>query len=127
MGSSEQPQENKRIVARFFEIALGEGEDLDLLDELVAVDYVQHNPAAGQGLEDVKSFMRDVLRPRKRQEPDEYKPHTVNYIAEEDLVVRQEIRPVGMLIDIFRVEDGMLREHWDAYRPAPGADGYPWF
>jgi predicted SnoaL-like aldol condensation-catalyzing enzyme len=32
-----------------------------------------------------------------------------------------------MLIDIFRVGDGLCREHWDAYRPNPGTVRLPGF
>jgi predicted SnoaL-like aldol condensation-catalyzing enzyme len=44
----------------------------------------------------------------------------VNLIAEGELVVRQELRKNGMLIDIWRVRDGMLQEHWESWRPAEG-------
>jgi predicted SnoaL-like aldol condensation-catalyzing enzyme len=46
-------------------------------------------------------------------------------IAEGEYVVRQEIRDhqyKGMLVDIYRVKDGQLVEHWDAYRPDPGSE-----
>jgi predicted SnoaL-like aldol condensation-catalyzing enzyme len=46
----------------------------------------------------------------------------VNVLAEGDFVVRHDVRARGMLIDIFRVRDGQLSEHWDAYRPAIGAE-----
>jgi predicted SnoaL-like aldol condensation-catalyzing enzyme len=37
----------------------------------------------------------------------------VNLIADGDWVVRQEVRTDWMLIDIFRIQDGWLMEHWD--------------
>lgn len=50
-----------------------------------------------------------------------------NIIGDGDLVVRQEIRTNGMLVDIFRVRDGRLAEHWDAWRPAKGYERPPSF
>lgn len=41
------------------------------------------------------------------------------------LVVRQEMRTRGMLVDVFRVRNGLCVEHWDAYRPDPGTDRIP--
>jgi predicted SnoaL-like aldol condensation-catalyzing enzyme len=51
----------------------------------------------------------------------------VNLIAEGEFVVRQEIRTHGLLLDVFRVRDGLLREHWDAFRPDPGTERIPGF
>jgi predicted SnoaL-like aldol condensation-catalyzing enzyme len=122
----EQLEENKRLVAKVFEVAYGRGDNFHLLDEVIAEDYIQHNPDAGQGLEGVKRFFEEVLVPL----PDWLDARgtvEVNYIAEGELVVRQEIRNHGMLVDIFRVRDGLLREHWDAFRPDPGTDRIPGF
>lgn len=51
----------------------------------------------------------------------------VNLIAEGEFVVRQEIRTHGLLIDVFRVRDGLLREHWDDFRPEPDTERIPGF
>ena len=53
----EEVERNKKLVERFFrEVPYGPGDNLDVIDELVAEDYVQHNPLAGQGREGVKRF-----------------------------------------------------------------------
>lgn len=51
----------------------------------------------------------------------------MNYIADGEFVVRQELRDHGMLVDIFRVRDGVLVEHWDAFRPDEGTERIPGF
>jgi len=116
---------NKRIVERFIE-EVPLGGNLDALDDLVAEDYMQHNPRAGQGRAGVRRFfaeleelLGDGLHPDGDRE--------VNLIAEGDFVVRQAIRDNGMLVDIWRVRDGMLVEHWDAWRPAEGYERLPGF
>lgn len=119
--SSDERERNKQVVRRFIEeFAQGPGDNMHLIDELMAEDYVQHNPDAGQGREGVRHFFTNVL---PLPLPDWLGPDGIihaNYIAEGDLVVYQEVRTNGMLIDIFRVKDGQLSEHWDAYRPNPG-------
>jgi hypothetical protein len=41
-------EENKTIVRRFVE-EVGFGKNLDLLDELVSTEFVNHNPLPGAG------------------------------------------------------------------------------
>jgi predicted SnoaL-like aldol condensation-catalyzing enzyme len=119
-------EHNKQLVQRLFAIIYGTSlDDIALVDSLVALDYVQHQPRATQGREGLKAFLRIIV-----PEPKELSPKntiSVNYVAEGDYVVRQEIRKEGMLVDIFRVENGLLKEHWDAFRFAPGVKRIPGF
>lgn len=125
--SSEEIERNKKVVAEHFEMVYGVGDNLHLIDEHMAEDYIQHNPNAGQGREGVKHFFTNVF---PLPLPEWLGPSgtvEVNYIAEGDFVVRQEIRTHGMLVDVFRVKDGKLIEHWDAFRPNPGTERIPGF
>jgi predicted SnoaL-like aldol condensation-catalyzing enzyme len=90
------------------------------LDEIIAPDYIQHNPFAAQGLEGVKRFF-EWLTPLPEW-LDAGGRLSVNMIVEGDFVVRQEMRTHGMLVDVFRVRNGVCVEHWDADRPEPGTD-----
>jgi predicted SnoaL-like aldol condensation-catalyzing enzyme len=124
--SSDELEKNKEVVAKLFEVIYGEGDNFHLLDQYVAEDYIQHNPNAGQGREGVRRFFEDVLIPL----PYRHEPREVIMIAEGDYVVRQEIRNhqySGMLVDVFRLKDGQVVEHWDAYRPDPGTERIPGF
>lgn len=118
-------ERNKEAVARLFKIIYGSVEDIPHIDELVAEDYIQHNPLAGQGREGLREFLYKIVPEPKALNA--AGTLTVNLIAEGDFVVRQEIRTNGMLIDIFRMENGMCQEHWDAFRFAPGAQRIPGF
>ncbi len=116
---------NKQLVTRLFEVIYGTGDNLQILDEVVAEDYVQHNPLAGEGREGLRQFFqRLVPLPDWR---DSRRTVVVNLIAEGEFVVRQKIRTHGLLLDAFRVRDGLLREHWDAFRPDPGTERIPGF
>jgi predicted SnoaL-like aldol condensation-catalyzing enzyme len=117
---------NKELVSRLFQIIYGTSlDDIDLIDEIVAEDYVQHNPRAHQGRSGLKEFMKVIVPEPKELDPKD--TLSVTYIAEGSLVVRQEMRSNGMLIDIFRIENGLLKEHWDAFRFAPDAAIIPGF
>ena len=116
---------NKQLVSRLFEVIYGTGDNLQILDEVVAEDDVQHNPLAGEGREGLRQFFQRLV-----PLPDWLDSRgtvVVNLIAEGEFVVRQEIRTHGLLLDVFRVRDGLLREHWDAFRPDPGTERIPGF
>jgi predicted ester cyclase len=118
-------EEDKVVARRLYEEVFGSG-DLELLDDIALDEYVEHNPLPGQGrglrgLKDRVAALRDALAPRFTIE---------DVIAEGDKVVVRwtnsgshvgefaGIPPTNkdfMIggIDIYRVEDGKLAEHWD--------------
>lgn len=125
MSSSHDLENGKRLVRQLFDIIYGTSiEAIDGIDALVAEDYVQHNPRAEQGREGLRRFLNIIV---KNPELNPADTRSVTFIAEGDMVVRQEMREEGMLVDIFRVHDGKLQEHWDAFRFAPGARVIPGF
>jgi predicted SnoaL-like aldol condensation-catalyzing enzyme len=116
---------NKQLVKKLFNIIFGTSlEAIEGIDDLVAEDYIQHNPRAEQGREGLRNFCNVIIQ---NPEIDPADTQSVTFIAEGNMVVRQEMRANGMLIDIFRVQDGKLQEHWDAFRFAPGAKIIPGF
>ncbi len=120
---SELQENNKKIVERLFKEVLHASSNpkLEVLDELVHENYIQHNPLAGQGRAGLKNFVVNVIPALGGDALFAASPLLqVNVIAEGDLVVRQEIRKNWMLIDVFRVENSMLMEHWEAWHFEPG-------
>jgi predicted SnoaL-like aldol condensation-catalyzing enzyme len=104
-------ERNKQTVARLFD-AFRAG-DVDAFDDLIAEDYVQHNPQAGNGLEAVKEFFRPVG-------PVDVEVHRV--IAEGDLVAaHSHYKTFNMAgADIWRFDDGgKMIEHWDVLQTVP--------
>jgi predicted SnoaL-like aldol condensation-catalyzing enzyme len=104
-------ERNKQTVARLVE-AFRAG-DVDAFDELIAADYVQHNPQAANGLQAVKEFFRPVG-------PVDVEVHRV--IAEGDLVAaHSHYKTFNMAgVDIWRFgADGKAIEHWDVLQAVP--------
>jgi predicted SnoaL-like aldol condensation-catalyzing enzyme len=108
--SMDAVERNKEVVQRLFE-AFRAG-DTDAFDELIVDEYVQHNPQAGSGLQAVKDFFAPVG-------PVDVEVHRV--IAEGDLVaVHSHYKTWNMAgVDIFRVDDGKIIEHWDVLQQVP--------
>ena len=80
------------------------------VDRLYAADYVQHNPHILQG--------RTALKALVQQLPPEvyYEPGLI--LAEGAFVaihgrIRGWAAAPQVVVDLFRVEDGVLAEHWD--------------
>lgn len=86
----------------------------------IAPNYRQHNPNAADGPDGVVAYASGYLKanPNLRME---FK----RIIAEGDLVaVHSFLKPNSAdlgraVVDIFRVEDGKLAEHWDVMQPIP--------
>jgi predicted SnoaL-like aldol condensation-catalyzing enzyme len=110
---------NKEVVRNFYTTVLI-GRDVDAAPKFLRADYIQHNPQVPTGL---KGFM-DAFRARFAQQlPSDYKRELLNVIGDNDMVVvyvrqtwtgkdGQHHQALGF--DMFRVQDGMIAEHWDA-------------
>jgi predicted SnoaL-like aldol condensation-catalyzing enzyme len=110
---------NKEIVRNFYTTVLI-GRDIDAAPRFLRADYIQHNPQVPTGL---KGFM-DAFRQRFAQKlPADYKRELLNVVGDNDMVVvyvrqtwtgkdGQHHQALGF--DMFRVQDGMIAEHWDA-------------
>jgi len=104
-------ERNKETVARVFD-AFRAG-NVDAFDDLIAEDYVQHNPQADNGLQAVKEFFRPVG-------PVDVEVYRV--IAEGDFVVAHSYYKTWNTagVDIWRFNDeGKMIEHWDVLQEVP--------
>jgi predicted SnoaL-like aldol condensation-catalyzing enzyme len=110
-------QSNKEIVIAFYN-ALAQ-RDFDLMKKLGRSDYIQHNPAATTGLQGLIDYLqaRPLAVPMPALE-------FVRTIAEGDVVMllrrvpaptATDAQAVRAIIDIFRVQDGKVAEHWDYF------------
>ena len=110
---------NKRVVLAFYELALNKM-DFEAAAKHFGPRYIQHNPNAPDGIEGFRQFiaMRKEKTPNARSE-------IKRVIAEGDLVVLHVhgVREPGQrgvaIIDIFRLENGKIVEHWDVVQPIP--------
>lgn len=121
MLTSDDPQleANKRLVWNMWREFL-QGGDLSAADRYLAPEYHQHNPNAETGLEGVKAYFRAAGM--QQTEVKDYIERLVSITAERDLVtlalVREGVNSQGEAytttwFDMFRIEDGMIIEHWD--------------
>ncbi len=109
----DKTEENKELVDRFMREALLAG-DLDRLDEFVSPALRQHAPTIGDGIDGLREHLTDGGG-RDAGAARYVEVHRIvgsgNFVA-----VMSEIAVAGVAtatIDLFRVKDGMIAEHWD--------------
>ena len=110
---------NKQLVEKFYQQCVVRADFTDW-EKLVRKDYIQHSPLAEDGVEGLMRFAKQFLS--------EHPQITMTFkkiIAEGDLVVTHghAVRHPGdhgiSVIDIFRVQDGLVAEHWEAFVDVP--------
>jgi len=118
-------EKNKEIVRTFVRDAFI-GHDLSKLSQYMREDYIQHNPDCPPGMAGFVEFFRQIFG----AVPD-FKYCIKQMIAEADLVWMYsgvsgthtsggwlDVPPSGNrldfdAVDMFRIQDGKIAEHWD--------------
>ena len=112
--------QNKAIVRDFYDLAFNQRQPEAAVASYIGASYRQHNPMAGDGPAPFIAFVKWLTGTN----PDvrfEFK----RFIAEGDLVVVHShlVPSKGALgtavMDIFRLENGKIVEHWDVLQDVP--------
>ncbi len=110
---------NKRTVLDFYEAGLNK-KDFEAAAKYFGPKYIQHNPGAPDGIEGFKTFV-NFLREKFPNSKSEIK----KVFAEGDFVILHvhAVREPGTrgraIVDIFRLENGKIVEHWDVAQDIP--------
>jgi steroid delta-isomerase-like uncharacterized protein len=124
-------KENKAVVRRVIEEIFNQG-NLDAADELIAPDYLQHDPAMPQEVRSPEDY-KEFAAAYRAAFPD-FHMEIEEQIAQGDFVATRWTRtgthdgdlmgiaPTGNRvtqpgIDISRVSDGKVAETWEGYNP----------
>lgn len=110
---------NKKIVAAFYEAAINKT-DFDAAAKFIGERYVQHNPLIADGIEGFEAFLGFL-----RESFPNLRAEIKKIFADGDYVivhthgVREPGQRGSAIVDIFRLEDGKIVEHWDVIQPIP--------
>lgn len=113
---------NKALVEDFLTRALIRHEQVDFTQYINPANYAQHNPMVADGLEGFGAFMAEMAAQGITMDYTEI--HQV--IGEGNFVLTLSEGTLGgeptAFYDLFRLEGGLIVEHWDIIAPMPGAD-----
>lgn len=104
----------------FLDLAFNQKQVGPALDRYAAAPYIQHNPQVGDGIEAARAGLTGLL-----QQVPGWRYDFKRVLVDGDLVavhshVTTSPDDRGMaVVDIFRVENGKMVEHWDVIQPVP--------
>ena len=113
MSRTAQEEANLALVLDMFEHVLNPM-DSTAVDRFIAPDYIQHNQSVEPGVASLKAFL-DTIRAETPQAVHDIKRA---FVDGDHVTVHYHVRrrpgDLGWaVIDIFRLEDGLIAEHWD--------------
>ncbi|MFQ5596820.1 MAG: ester cyclase [Nitrospiria bacterium] len=116
---------NKKKVMAFYEKAINE-KDFEAASRYLGPRYIQHNPLASDGPEGLKAFIAFLRRkyPNARSE-------IKRVFADGDFVIlhiHSVLKPGTegrAIVDIFKLEEGKIVEHWDVIQEIPPKKANP--
>ena len=113
MSRTPQEEANLKLVLDMFEAVLNPM-DSAAVDRFISPDYIQHNQSVEPGVASLKAFL-DMIR---GQTPEAVHDVKRAFVDGDHVTVHYHVRrwlgDTGWaVIDIFRVEDGLIAEHWD--------------
>jgi predicted SnoaL-like aldol condensation-catalyzing enzyme len=112
--------QNKKLVHDFYDLAFNQHKPREAAKQYIGDQYIQHNPFVPNGVAPFVEHFEGYFK----EHP---KSHVVfsHIVAEGDFVVlhlnskADEMDRGRAIVDIFRVENGKLVEHWDVTQDVP--------
>ena len=118
--NDKQLETNKAIVRDYYNMAFNLHKPEEAVSRYLHTTYRQHNPGAADGAGPFIAFAKGFIKAF----PDVYVDFK-RIVAEGDLVVVHShltLKPGergSAVVDIFRLENGKIAEHWDVVQEVP--------
>lgn len=123
----QQLEANKKLVTDMYQEVFGD-KNIDALNKYLVKDYIQHNPTVADG----RQALEDALKVWFKGAPKE-KIDIQHIGADGNFVYLHTRRKSGdktlSIVDIFKVINGKITEHWDVIQQVPekSANDHPMF
>jgi predicted SnoaL-like aldol condensation-catalyzing enzyme len=119
MGRTPQEQANlDHVLAMYRDVLMAL--DSFRVDDYIRPDYIQHSSLAAPGVQSLK----DWLDARRADSPDAVQTIHRSFADGDHVIIHVHVSrwpgdPGFAVVDIFRMEDGMIAEHWDVLQEVP--------
>jgi predicted SnoaL-like aldol condensation-catalyzing enzyme len=120
-------ESNKKMVVEFYQDLFG-NKNIDAINKYIGDKYIQHNPTLPDGKEALIQAVKVWFKDAPKEKVD-----FQHVGADSDLVyihVRSKSGPkVRAIVDIFRIKNSKIVEHWDVIQEIPekSANDHPMF
>ena len=122
---NEQLERNKKMVAEFYDLIINK-KDYESAKKYMGPRYKQHNPL----VKDWPDGLREFIEFLKTNAPEAHS-EIIQSFADGDYVIlhvhslRQPNTRGRAIIEIFRLENGLIDEHWDVIQEIPETSANP--
>ncbi len=126
---SAQTEATREVAHKFLTRAFIDNEFRDAYDTYAHPDFIQHNPRMADGLEGHRAYFENMAASESDGDSSKWAHITDMLLVDGDLFAvmhrayRSPDKPGTIVVDIWRVEDGKIAEHWDVMQEIP--DGIP--
>ncbi len=117
--SPEELEANKKTVRAFEDAALNQ-KDFGAASKYLGPRYTQHNPTAPDGPDGLKAYIA-FLKEKFPNNHSEIKHIFADgdYVIVHDHAVREPGTRGNAIVNIYKLENGKVVEHWDVIQPVP--------
>ena len=118
-------ERNKRFVCEFYDVIINQ-KDFEKAKKFMGPRYKQHNPLVKDGPEGLGEFLAFL-----REQAPQAHSEILRVFAEGDYVIlhvhslRKPDTNGRAIIEIFRLENGLVDEHWDVIQEIPDESANP--
>ncbi|MFN2258929.1 MAG: nuclear transport factor 2 family protein [Parasphingopyxis sp.] len=126
----QETEHNRAVIEQFARLFYIEGKVREAFETYVREDYIQHNPRAADGREAAIEMLQGLLAGSTDRQFEIQRIIVDGPFAVVHSWSRADAEDRGhAVVDIFRIEDGLLAEHWDVIQPVPeeAANDHPMF
>jgi predicted SnoaL-like aldol condensation-catalyzing enzyme len=112
--------ENKKLVREFYEMAFNQHKPTEAAKKYIGNKYLQHNPYVPNGAEAFYGYFEGFFKEHPKSHVE-----IKRVLGDGDLVVLHLHSKIDAedrgkaIVDIFRVENGKIVEHWDVVQDVP--------
>ncbi|WP_375203356.1 nuclear transport factor 2 family protein [Hyphococcus sp.] len=116
--SKEEQQNLDFVLAMYRDVLIAMNPDA--VDRYIAPDYVQHSSLAPPGVDALKDFLVKI----RTESPDAEQTVKRAYADGDHVITHVHVQrwpgdPGLAVVDIFRLDGGMIVEHWDVIQEIP--------